>query len=506
MNNTRRILPPSRPAGHSARPGSRASSLIHSAAAMAAVVLALSAGAARAEDSPAPSEELLVFVQNGAASGEISKSFSSRHLPDLREEAEKLDLALRVVEISGAGAPPEIRMTPVIAYQSHRGRALFQGRYADSGKVAHFVRTQRAIPPTGGTYDVEDAALLKLGKARVQAPLKITPLAGVAADSPEAEMLRAEAASVVKDGFEHFLRVPSATLGPSDRAFYMDFHPYLSDDGTLYVSTALFSQFNCIDPVYSGYDSPVSGSFEFWQEIFQRAARRLEDQVLEQIRTSELGDGFDPVPAEVATASWESLGLELPPRPAGPAVEIADVTLAEEWVIEAAPENGAPRLVFRFPPPLERYSGEVSSLTGALSLPGIPEAGEASGFIEVETASVTMGEDSLDKAVRGKMIFVDKFPNARFELERVVGSEPLAFGRSSPFIAEGTFTMMGFSIPLEVRAQLEPVIGEDGAPRLQVQAGFELRLKKPFGVAGPDGPAPANDTLQFNLDFLMVSR
>ena len=63
--------------------------------------------------------------------------------------------------------------------------------------------------------------------------------------------------------------------------------------------------------------------------------------------------------------------------------------------------------------------------------------------------------------------------------------------------------MMGIEIPLDVRAQLEPIIGDDGAPRLHVQAGFDIRLENPFGIAGPDGPAPANDTLDFHLDVLL---
>ena len=38
---------------------------------------------------------------------------------------------------------------------------------------------------------------------------------------------------------------------------------------------------------------------------------------------------------------------------------------------------------------------------------------------------------------------------------------------------------------------------------LRVSATATLSLANPFGIAGPDGPAPANDTLIFYLNFLM---
>jgi len=58
----------------------------------------------------------------------------------------------------------------------------------------------------------------------------------------------------------------------------------------------------------------------------------------------------------------------------------------------------------------------------------------------------------------------------------------------------------------EVRGQVEPLIAEDGQPRLRVHAAFEIRLTDPFGIAGPDGPVPARDTLQFFLDFQLEPR
>jgi hypothetical protein len=63
---------------------------------------------------------------------------------------------------------------------------------------------------------------------------------------------------------------------------------------------------------------------------------------------------------------------------------------------------------------------------------------------------------------------------------------------------QGAFGMRGRSVPLRVRATFEPVIGWDGEARLSFTADWRLRLREAFGIFGPDGPSPANDTLLFH--------
>ncbi|MEO1365825.1 MAG: YceI family protein [Acidobacteriota bacterium] len=450
--------------------------------------------------APLGAEELVIFTQK--TDSDISKTFHAEHLPDLLKQAFELDLVAKVIDISERGAPDDIHLTPLVLYQSHRGRAIFQGRYVDTGKVLHFIRTQRAIPPTAGDLEVSDGAVADLGRARILAPLKITPLGGQVPEGYDAEAFQEKARDAIMEGFERFSRRARATLGASDRSFYMDFHPYRSEDGGFFVSTALFSQFNCIEPVFIRFEAPTGGAWADFPDVFARAARELEEQVFATLTDPKLGDGFDAVPDSTPATSWADLGLPLPERVAGAAAADVHVELPTRWRL-APGDNLGPRLLFRFPPPLERYSGEVGDISGQLLLRTKDDLNGASGFIVARTGSVTMGEDALDEAILTKMIFASRFPEARFDLESASTEEALAFGRISRLVAQGTFTMMGIDIPLEVRAQLEPVIGEDGDPRLQVQAGFEMRLKSPFGIEGPHGPAPANDTLDFHLNVLL---
>ena len=129
---------------------------------------------------------------------------------------------------------------------------------------------------------------------------------------------------------------------------------------------------------------------------------------------------------------------------------------------------------------------------------------DATGWVETATGSVTMGEVDLDREIHDTMIHVAEFPTSRFTLGAFdPGGPPLALGRPSPISARGTFTLMGLKIPLQVTGEIEPIIGKDGAPRLSVSVTARIRLMDPFNIAGPEGPAPANDTLVFYLNFVM---
>jgi len=454
---------------------------------------------AHASHGALPGEQLLVFV---SSEGQVSRSFDDVHLPRLRAAAEELGVGVRVIDVA-AGAPREVTLTPLLVYQNHRGRSIFQARYVDAGKLVHFIRTSRAIPPESATLGKQRIPVLLEGRSLTAAPVKVTELTGRLPEQHDPETFRRRAEVAIARGLTRFELRREVRLGPSNRMFYMDFHPYLSAAGELSVSVALFSQFNCVEPVYRG-SQPVTGRWAAVDRVFSEAAAVLEAEILRQITSSSIGDAFDPLPDSVPVVSWDDLQAGLPKAPAGAeSLAAPEIELPLRWSIDPAGGSDS-RLVFRFPAPLDRYSGEVASITGGLVLAADRSLRGATGWVEVATASVTMGEQDLDRAIHDKMIHVAEFPASRFRLLRFADGAPaLVFGRSSPIVAEGRFTFMGFDIPLEVRGEIEPVIGEDGAPRLRVSATARIRLAEPFEIVGPDGPAPANDTLIFYLNFLM---
>ena len=442
------------------------------------------------------SGKIVVFTQDGSLA---ARDFESTTLPRLRALAEARGLALEVKPAS-AGAPADVHVTPLLVYQDAAGRSIFRGRYSDVDRFAQFLRTVRSAPLEGEPVHHENTPVWRRGRSVVIAPIKITPLTGTLPPRYDENAFLDRARRAVLAGFTRFHYAAGVDAGPSDRAFYMDFHPFRDPSGKLFVSAAIYSGFNCVEPVFQRFDEPLSGPYASFEEVFRDAGRMLEDEVAQLVVGSRVGDSFDPVGDKVPKATWEALGLTLPKAAAeADGAAVHRVALGTRWNVEDAAPDDPPRLGFRFAPPLDTYNGEVRVVSGTVTLGKGGTLAGATATLTATTASVTMGNKTLDGEVKEKMLKVVEFPSARFTLDPLPATTaPLKFGTPVPFTGTGRFEMLGNAIPLSVNAQVEPVIAEDGTPRLEVHATFRLRIADPFGLKGPDGPAPANDTMLFD--------
>jgi polyisoprenoid-binding protein YceI len=252
--------------------------------------------------------------------------------------------------------------------------------------------------------------------------------------------------------------------------------------------------------VFLGFAEPVAGDWADRADVFARAGALLEERVAQLSAGSEVGDAFDPVGHEVPVTSWNALGLALPKAETTAVApgRAAAQALPRRLVVDEARPDDPPRLQFRFAPPLDTYNGEVRALSGTIVLGEGSRLRGAVGTLEAATASVTMGNKTLDAELRSAMLKVDAFPVARFVIDPVEAADAaLSPGVPTPFTATGRLEMLGVTVPLSVNAQAEPALAEDGSPWLDVRARFVLRIGAAFGLTGPDGPAPANDTLEF---------
>lgn len=127
----------------------------------------------------------------------------------------------------------------------------------------------------------------------------------------------------------------------------------------------------------------------------------------------------------------------------------------------------------------------------------------ASGFVAIDTTTaVTMGEPILDEAIKGSMLlYTKKFPTAGFVIDSISGDgQAIAFGRLTPAFVTGKFTLKGKTVPLSAKAEVEPVIGENGRPQLLVRTAFQIDLRT-FDIEGADGPEPARYIVLFDLNL-----
>lgn len=444
--------------------------------------------------------ELIVFVRPEAS--EVARTFAASELPKIQALAASLEVPVRVVDVS-QGAPAEVGITPLLVYQNHRGRSVYQGRYTTVDRVKNFLRTSRVVPQGADKLERTAVPVWRTGRATVVAPLKVAAVTGTKPKGHDDEQFARDAERAIASGFAKFNQTDSVTLGRSDRQFYMDFNPWVSGDGTLYLSLSVFSQFHCKKPVFFSPGEALSGPWADRAALFAKAARLMEQAVADTMGAAKGGDGFDPVPSKVPVVSWKSLGLALPPAPSGSQTAIARGPLPSTWHLPSRRKSDPTQMTFHFPAPLDGYAGEVTRLDAVLRVDDARSMRSLRGRFEVDPTRVTMGEPDLDDAIRGSVYLdVAKHPKSSFVIESIESEDvALRYGELVQATMVGTFRMKGVSIPLRVRTQFEPVVGEDSAPRFSVRGSFEIRLT-PFSIEGPDGPSPADDTLVFDFNLL----
>ena len=453
---------------------------------------------------PAPeAEQLIVFVQPDVSP--VAKSFRQRRLPQIRKLAQTLEVGLHEVD-ARKGSPSTVGITPLIVYQNHRGRSIYQGRTTTLERIRNFIRTSRFVPQGKEPNRRENIPIWEIGRSRAWAPLKVAPVSGTRPQNYDHEAFVAEALENIKKGFKKFRIQKTAELGRADRGFYMDFNPWLSGDGTLYLSLVLFSQFDCKAPVFQ---KKMIGPWQDYRNLFQQAAGVMEDTVARIIQDPESGDSFDPVGKNTPQTSWKNIGFPLPQAPKETtAASKVSTKIPHNWILAKSDPDDAPMIQFRFPAPLDNYAGEVKSAKGEFSLSNNLTLNSAKGFIEIDArTAITMGDPVLDEAIRGSMLLDTKnFPAAGFVVENISGDRlPLAYGRLSPAAVTGIFTLKGKKIPLSAIMEFEPVIGEDGKPRLLIRGAFKIDLRV-FNIEGADGPAPARHILLLDLNFILKER
>ncbi|KGM43774.1 hypothetical protein JY97_05065 [Alkalispirochaeta odontotermitis] len=447
--------------------------------------------------------QLIVFVQPQVSA--VDKAFVQHSLPEIRRLADKMGVSVHVLD-ARKGAPAQVALTPLIVFQNYRGRSVYQGRTTTPARIRNFMRTSRFVPQGQELNRRENIPVWSRGRSRVWAPLKVAPVSGARPADYNHEAFVAQALKHVAGGFSEFRLQESAELNRADRGFYVDFNPWLSGDGTLYLTVVVFSQFDCKAPVFS---KKIIGPWKNFPDLFSQASAAGEDAVKQIIADPASGDSFNPVPTNAPRKTWEQIGFPLPPAPK---VKTAGVDISAEipqnWVLTDSGPDDPPMILFRFPAPLDNYAGEVKSGRGEFTLSDNRMVGGARGYVEIDTrGNITMGDPRLDEAITGSMmLYTKKFPAARFEIQKISGDgKPIAYGRLSPAFVEGDFSLKGKSIPLTSLTQIEPIMGEDNRPRLLINGTFKIDLRT-FNIEGADGPAPARHMLLFDLNLILKER
>lgn len=443
-------------------------------------------------------ERLLVYYQ-----AEQDLYFAKQTLPALKAFAEKEELELMITDQIDTGLPEEITTTPAIVFQNTIGTAVYAGRYTEFSSIRNFVRIARISKQSALPFEKEAVWLSRNGRAQIALALKITSTSGNLPLGFSVEDFETNIKKGLSNGLNNYSWVDKADLKRTDRLFYLDIHPYLNAEGQLYLSTAIFSSFSCIDPILEKFDTPVQGALVEVGGLSQKIGNQVRLFIAEILAHSKIGDAYTSVPLSIPIASFEDLGYPSPKAEVAlnSAAEVPDFALPKRWKMVGPVNPKIPLIQFHFSAPLERYAGEVRKASGEIQL---DDQGQIkSGNFKVAVNSLTMGMASFDAKVLKSYLKAKKHPESSFQFKEVRLREPLAWGKNGNATIIGDFELLGKTRTVIMNAILVPAIDDKGQPILIVQGDFQLNITDLFGIKGPDGPDPAKKKLVFNLSFLM---
>jgi polyisoprenoid-binding protein YceI len=446
-------------------------------------------------------EQIIVFTQPS------DKVFIEKTYPQLR--AYCLERSITILERSiTEGLPAEITTTPAVIFQNPKGRSIYSGRYASFSTVVNFIRNCRFFPAEISADDCKaDVLYLKNGRSTIISPLKITDLGGNIENNFDQNAFKAAANAAILRGI-NFGKKFQMTTQPicktkTDRAFYMDFHPYRNAEGTYFLTVELFSQYSCIDPIFTNKGEAFSGTDIM--PLFEKAVKTLETEVFKALSGSAIGDAVSFISEKIEVKTWDALNLSLPKASEKTVIQTVNtnVEMPKNWNYAGALDKETPVLQFRFVPPLNRYVGEVKTMKGNLKMSDNQTI--TSAYFEATMNSLTMGDEDFDHKIFEKYIKVQKYPDARFSFKNIVLPKKLKIGEVIEMPIKGQFTFMKKETALTVNAKFTPVLDDNGKPQMDISVQFGLNITDSYGIQGPDGPEEARKNMAFFMNFKLAN-
>jgi polyisoprenoid-binding protein YceI len=436
---------------------------------------------------------LLVFYQ-----AEKDSSFLKAQLPWLREVAENQQLDLKLYD-EKIGFPEKVTSTPALIFLGKNGKALFGGKFRERTAVENFARISRLRPVPSQPDKRLSIMSMNLEQQKVVIPLKIT-----AQKRNYATTLSWD--SGIKKAFESgtaFKTKDTVLLWPGDRRYYLDVHPWVESDGRIFLSAAIFSQFDCINAVWNNFESPLSGTVEALDALLNQLALTSDSVITEYLSGRAGNESLSPLARSAGRVALATLS-ELSVYQAEQEEKRYPALSALSYKNPKPLAEALPMLSFNFPAPLDRYAGEVKKLDASIRFS--ENRSSISGTVVAEVKSMTMGMKDLDKKVLKSYLYAKDFPQASFDFENVPMTQSWQGGSALQMRIPGTFEMIGKRQPLVADAIFEPVQQSDGSVALGITASFELDISDPFGLTGPDGREELRNTMQFQLYTILQSK
>ncbi len=440
------------------------------------------------------SNELVVFIGDDHGSLDFQKNV----LPEIKKMTAQDKISLKVID----DLPSDVKFTPSLYFQNYKGRSLYLGRYNNLKKIKKFITTTKIIPQTSQIATIENTHVLSKLNYNLFVRLKITDFSGVIEQGFDQSKFKKRIQQILTQKFNLIKFKSLIEQKTGDRTFYFDIYPWKSKNGDMALSLAIYSQFDCHNPVFSTKTS-LNGKIESLDTLVSSAAQLLETELLNILSSSPQGDALNII-KEISHKKWSEIGLSLPKKPEGiKDIDPSKLKVVQKWKYsKKVNDSKTPAVFFNFPAPLDHYQGQILDSDAHLVLNDRNEFVNVTGLGVVDTTSLDMGDDSLNDTARSSISALE-FKKASLEIIKLnfIDSinKGLVPGQIFPIIGQGRFKMKNLSSDVVLKGEAGVILNAQSQLRLFISLKYRVNIKSPFGISGPDSSVEANNLMDYQV-------
>ena len=425
-------------------------------------------------------EETLFIFTDTTLKNVILDDFSKNYLPKIEKKAHDLNVKTRIIYQDSL--LQSLHMLPAIYYTNNHHQKLFKSRYNAIGKLEAFIKTQQSFSLQSVPLEKHRIFFRTINGVDIGIVLKVFPLTGKDIETTQEEF-EEETFEALSQGFKKYQLKNKHSFSDQSRLYYLNIYPWYTPEEGYFLGAELFSQFNCIMPIWSRLEQKIIGNTI--DDVFYQLAEAVELKMPTLMQDTSNADGFIAI-NHSSTLNWEDLGVT--PTIQNKKWKMNDAfPTKRKWEYRSS-EIGSP-VKFTFMPPVSQYSGVIDDLAGWFLYENMLLQGE----FRVSIAGLTMGEESLDHSVMQQLL-VTKFPQASIYFNQAVN-----ITYNEAFKIKAMLNFLGKERPIDCSVKFLPL--NDESESILVEVETTLNIAGDASIEKPDGPSPQNETILILSNF-----
>lgn len=414
-------------------------------------------------------QELVIFTSDTSRHPSVV-DFNQNYLAQIKDRMSDSGFKVTVytdVIVKGVAALPSIYFVDSSTV------SWYKGRYNTIDRMLSFVNNANRFEFDVQKQELKNVLVEQVNDFQKITRLKITPITFHQDYKGDRGLeLQSELLSFI-EGFQD-------TITPLEqfKVYYFDLYPYVDENGKWYVSSKIFSQHNCIEPVIV-LNKPFTGTL---REVAHKAANWYQMQIDSLYDDVQYGDGLELINKQIKL-SWDSLGYVFD------TAQVAIKTkLIDSFDLKINTSIVDP-VRFSFSPPLDNYNGSFGQVRGAISY----QNKRINGEIKVDITSLDMGEVSLNQSVFGQLLG-KQFNTAFFRFEDSLVLD------NQKHILTGEMELLGRRYAQDVVFRIVPLFNG----QMAVKAEFKIDIRPFSSLEQPDGVSPLNHMVYVNVEAVLT--